>query len=228
MVDSCMLSDRRQLLHSVVGTPLVTVDDGTISQMPLYDGEECLRCSVRDGHHHSQCWRLAGIDHPEHPHFLCCRTPSMVFGLMSEQALVDLNNNSWSSKHQWGVNIDNCANCKYPSDTGMPVWHSSFLSRPPGQHHQRDIGVPTNTLTLPTVSGTVSIFQRNSHPANPATSCSLSSNTSTFSAQIGYMPNYSCNQAILLMTYIPVLVSDILSLLHVHGPVTCRASFVLG
>ena len=110
-IDSCMLSDRRQLLHSVVGMPLVTVDDGTISQMPLHDGEECLYCSVRDGHHHSQCWRLAGIDHPE---LLCGRTPSMVFGLMPEQTLIDLNNNSWSSKHQWGVNIDDSPTANIP------------------------------------------------------------------------------------------------------------------
>ena len=109
-----MLSDRRQLLHSVVGTPLVTVDDGTIPQMPLHDGEECLCCSVRNGHHHSQCWKLAGIDLPEHPYFLYWRTPSMVLGLMPEQTLIDLNKNTWFSKHQLGVNIDDSPTANIP------------------------------------------------------------------------------------------------------------------
>ena len=131
-----------------------------------------MRCSVRDGHHHSQCWRLAGIDHPEHPHFLCCRTPSMVFGLMSEQALVDLNNNSWSSKHQWGVNIDDLPTANIPQILvclyGTLLSYLGLL----GSITNRILSYPplaTNTSTPPTVSGTVSIFQRNSHPANPET-----------------------------------------------------------
>ena len=37
-----------------------------------------------------------------------------IFGLMSEQALVNLNNNSWSSKHQWGVNIDDSPTANIP------------------------------------------------------------------------------------------------------------------
>ena len=96
--------------------------------MLLHDGEEYLCCSVRDGHHHSQCWRLAGIDHPEHPHIQCWRTPSMVFGLMPEQTLIDLNNNSWSSKHQWGVNFDDLPTANIPEIACMALFFPILAS----------------------------------------------------------------------------------------------------
>ena len=75
VIDCPMLRDRRKLLHPSVCSPFITPNDGTRSNVLLYDGEKSGRIPTWYHLHHSESWCCACINKPKNP-LLRARRPS--------------------------------------------------------------------------------------------------------------------------------------------------------
>ena len=78
VVDRVVGPDRRQLLYTVLSSPLIPVYCRPTPEMTLQYWQEGCCSAVRNNCHDTECWCLTCVTHPENPHLLTWRTPTVV------------------------------------------------------------------------------------------------------------------------------------------------------